>query len=63
MEILRTPDEQFADLEGNALLQGHIPGTAGQPYRLILNASHFIQEDAPEILIDSILEFTAAART
>ncbi len=41
-------------------MQRHIPGTAGQPHMTIEHANHFIQEDAPEILVEQITHFLAA---
>lgn len=41
-------------------MQKHIPGTAGQPHLVIEHANHFIQEDAPEILVEQIARFLDA---
>jgi len=38
-----------------------VPGAAGQPHEVIEGANHFIQEDAPERLVQIIHEFTEAA--
>lgn len=43
-------------------LQAHIRGAAGQPHHVLPDASHFIQEDAPEELVEHLLEFIAATR-
>ncbi len=40
-----------------------VPGAAGQPHEVIEGANHFIQEDAPERLVQIIHEFTEAAPT
>jgi haloalkane dehalogenase len=42
---------------GHVPLQAHIPGAAGQPHQLFAEASHFIQEDVPELLVDHLLRF------
>ncbi|MEN8116103.1 MAG: haloalkane dehalogenase [Bacteroidota bacterium] len=41
---------------GEKILQGRIPGTKGQPHK-ILNGKHFLQEDAPEKLGEIINAF------
>jgi haloalkane dehalogenase len=41
-------------------MQEHIPGAAGQPHLTIEHANHFIQEDAPEILVQQISSFLTA---
>ncbi len=43
-------------------LQAHIPGAAGQPHHVLPDANHFIQEDAPEELVERLLGFIAATR-
>jgi haloalkane dehalogenase len=50
---------------GNAYkgLQAHIPGAADQPHHVLPDASHFLQEDAPEELVQRVLEFIAATRS
>jgi haloalkane dehalogenase len=40
--------------------QRKVPGAAGQPHRVIEGARHFIQEDAPEELVEIIDTFVAA---
>ena len=42
------------------LLQRHIPGARGQPHRELLEASHFVQEDAGEELAAITAEFVKA---
>jgi len=42
-------------------LQKHIPGAAGQPHQVFADASHFIQEDVPEQLLEHLLRFIASA--
>ena len=37
--------------------QGHIPGAKGQAHHSIAHANHFIQEDAPQELVDHIIRF------
>jgi haloalkane dehalogenase len=37
--------------------QGHIPGARGQAHHNIAHANHFIQEDAPQELVDHIIRF------
>ena len=41
-------------------LQRRIPGAAGQPHRVIEGANHFIQEDAPDELVQIIDTFVRA---
>jgi pimeloyl-ACP methyl ester carboxylesterase len=36
-----------------------VPGAQGQPHHLFPEASHFIQEDVPEELVERILAFVA----
>jgi haloalkane dehalogenase len=40
-------------------LQAHIPGATGQPHQVFEKASHFIQEDVPEQLVEHLLRFIA----
>lgn len=63
---LATFDKPFLTLFGakdpvtqgvERLLQSHIPGAAGQPHHVFPNASHFIQEDEPEGLVERMLAF------
>ena len=63
---LGTFDKPFLTLFGakdpvtqgvESLLQSHIPGAAGQPHHVFPNASHFIQEDEPEGLVERMLAF------
>lgn len=44
---------------GEHLLQGQIPGTAGQPHVTIEGAGHFLQEDKGEELAGVIVDFLA----
>jgi haloalkane dehalogenase len=39
------------------ILRAKIPGTAGQPHKIIRNAGHFIQEDAGEELADELIKW------
>lgn len=45
---------------GDRRLQEHVPGAAGQDHQVFANASHFIQEDVPEQLVEHLLRFIAA---
>ena len=40
--------------------QRKVPGAAGQPHQVIDGANHFIQEDAPDALVEIIDRFTQA---
>jgi haloalkane dehalogenase len=40
--------------------QKRVPGTKGQAHRIIKQAGHFIQEDAPDELVTAITDFCAA---
>lgn len=40
-----------------AELRSRIPGAAGQPHAIIKRAGHFLQEDAPEELVERTLSF------
>jgi haloalkane dehalogenase len=42
---------------GEKRLQEHVPGASGQPHHVFPEASHFIQEDAPDELVARILGF------
>lgn len=42
---------------GDAIMQAKIPGTRGQPHVTIESAGHFLQEDAPTLLVDLIDAF------
>ncbi len=39
---------------GERIFQSKIPGAAGQPHRTIEHAGHFLQEDAADVLADTI---------
>ena len=43
-------------------LQEHVPGAAGQAHHVFPNASHFIQEDVPDELVERILAFVGNGR-
>ncbi|MDX1570876.1 MAG: haloalkane dehalogenase [Xanthomonadales bacterium] len=43
----------------DTVLQKMVAGAAGQPHRRIADAGHFIQEDAPDELVDIIAKFAA----
>jgi haloalkane dehalogenase len=40
-------------------MQAHIPGARGQAHARIADANHFIQEDAPDELVERITRFLA----
>lgn len=42
---------------GDALFLESVPGAKGQPHRTISGARHFVQEDAPEELSQTIIDF------
>ena len=42
---------------GEALFQAVVPGAAGQPHEIVIDAGHFLQEDQPDQLVDIILDF------
>jgi len=46
---------------GEKALQAHVPGAKGQPHHLFPDASHFIQEDVPDELVERILAFIGRA--
>ena len=65
-EKLKTFDKPFLTIFGaldpvsqgwDKRAQAAIPGAKGQDHFVIEHARHFIQEDAPEILVESILRF------
>jgi haloalkane dehalogenase len=45
---------------GEKLLQEHVPGAAGQAHHVFPDASHFIQEDVPDELVERILGFVGS---
>ena len=45
---------------GHEVIQRRIPGAANQPHRIVQNAGHFLQEDAPSELAESIAAFIAS---
>ena len=42
---------------GEKALIAHVPGAAGQPHHVFAEASHFIQEDVPDELVDRTSSF------
>jgi haloalkane dehalogenase len=44
----------------DAVFQKLVPGAAGQPHRTIEGAGHFLQEDAPEQVVDAIRDVHAS---
>lgn len=44
----------------DAVFQAEIPGAAGQPHTVIVNAGHFVQEDNSADLAQAIIDFIAA---
>lgn len=46
---------------GERAFQERVPGAKGQPHLTIANASHFVQEDAPEEIADLLHRFAAGA--
>jgi len=47
---------------GEQALIAHVPGAAGQPHHVFPDASHFIQEDVPDELVERTLEFIRSTR-
>ena len=45
---------------GEKALVEHVPGAEGQAHHVFPNASHFLQEDVPEELVERILAFIAS---
>ena len=45
---------------GDARLQAHVAGAKGQPHHTFEKASHFIQEDVPEGLVEHMTAFLEA---
>ena len=43
-------------------LQAKIPGAAGQPHVMIETANHFIQEDAPDQLVEIVDAFVLGTK-
>ena len=65
-EFLRSFDKPFlcafSDSDpitrgGDAPFRDSVPGARGQPHRTISGAGHFVQEDAPEELSQTIIDF------
>jgi haloalkane dehalogenase len=44
---------------GEKRLQEHVPGAAGQAHHVFPGASHFVQEDVPDGLVERILAFVS----
>ncbi len=42
---------------GDKIWQESVPGAQGQPHRTIRNAGHFVQEDQPEELVETLISF------
>ncbi len=68
-EVLRSFDKPFlcAFSDGDPITRGgdvpfreSVPGARGQPHRTISGAGHFVQEDAPEELSQTIIDFVRA---
>ena len=68
---LKTFDKPFLTLFGasdpvargaDRRMQRHIPGAAGQAHQLMPTASHFIQEDEPQWLVEHITRFLEVGR-
>ena len=49
-------DQDPVTAGGDRLFQKRVPGTQGQPHRMIKDGGHFLQEDKPEELADLIIE-------
>lgn len=47
---------------GERAFQERVPGTKGQPHTIVKNAGHFLQEDAPDELVDIIHRFIASTK-
>jgi haloalkane dehalogenase len=47
---------------GEQRLIAHVPGVAGQAHHVFPEASHFIQEDVPDELVERILAFIGSTR-
>jgi haloalkane dehalogenase len=54
-------DSDFVTLGAEKLMQKRIPGTKGQPHRIIERAGHFIQEDAGEEIAAYLVDWMASA--
>ena len=50
-----------ATLEAGQALQSAVAGAAGQPHRIVEGAGHFIQEHAPDVCVEVILDHIARA--
>lgn len=51
-------DKDAVTQGGEAIFQQRVPGARNQPHRIIRNAGHFLQEDAPAELAELIDAFT-----
>ncbi len=47
---------------GERAFQERVPGTKGQPHTIVKNAGHFLQEDAPDELVEIIHRFIASTK-
>jgi haloalkane dehalogenase len=47
---------------GEKALIAHVPGAARQPHHVFPDASHFLQEDVPDELVERILAFIRSTR-
>ena len=47
---------------GERVFQERVPGTKGQAHTIIKDAGHFLQEDAPDELVEHIHAFIARTR-
>ena len=65
-QFLEQWDKPFLTLFGDSdpinegadeIFQKRVPGAAGQRHQLLSDAGHFIQEDAPEALVEAIVAF------
>jgi haloalkane dehalogenase len=45
----------------DTVFQNHVPGAKGMPHRQFSNGGHFIQEEEPEALVETILAAAAAS--
>ena len=67
LEAFRKPfltlfgEKDFVTLGAEKVLQARIPGTKGQPHRLIAEAGHFLQEDAGEEIAAELIGWMGKA--
>lgn len=55
-------DKDAVTAGGEKIFIDRVPGTSGQPHRIIADAGHFLQEDQPEQLVALILEFISSTK-